>query len=172
VKYWVLLVLNGLSGFGVGVILVIFRTYTLIDGHAPLPWMSWFYNAAQQLVGGLQIYSGIILIRSVLSIRRFFIERGAADFINSSMLLRHASCFIIYIVTTTSFFVAFGIYTFKPTTQIYEIAAAVGIFFQLGSCVSQILLCNIFWNLGKKIERGFNPNETREPSPSVLDVIV
>jgi len=98
--------------------------------------MSWCYNAAQQLVGGLQIYSGVILVRSVLSIRRFFIERNATDFINTSMLLRHSACFIIYIVTTTSFFIAFGIYTFKPVIQIYKVAACVGIFFQLGSCVS------------------------------------
>lgn len=108
-----------------------------------------------------------------MSIRRFFIDRNAADFINTSMLLRHAACFIIYIVTTFSFFLAFGYYTFKPTIQVYEVAAVVGICFSLGSAVSQVLLCMIFWDLGKKIEKAdFDPTESRQQSPSVLDVIV
>lgn len=110
-----MLVLNTIAGFGVGVSLIFFRMRTTINGLPAVPWIGWVYNIALQVVGLLQIYSGVILVKSVLSIRRFFIDRKAEEHINTRQFLRHSACFVIYIVTSTSFTVAFGIYTLKPT---------------------------------------------------------
>lgn len=74
------------------------------------------YNISQESLMLLQIYSGAVLLRSVLKIRRFFVERNAQNFINTDMLIRHSTCFILYIITVTLFYCAFGYYTFKPTT--------------------------------------------------------
>lgn len=65
----------------------------------------------------------------MLSIRRFFVDRKSENFINTSMLLRHSACFIIYIVSSMTFFLMFGIYAHDPTTENYRRAAAAGIFF-------------------------------------------
>lgn len=47
------------------------------------------------------IVSGVILVRGVIQIRRFFKERDATDFINLPMLTRHAAAFGLYLLSTT-----------------------------------------------------------------------
>jgi len=111
------------------------------------------YFAVCQVICLLQIYSGFILIRSVVSIKRFFVKEEAEDHLNTDMLIRHAVCFGLYIVTTAVYFIALGVWTLNPTDQTYSWAASCGIFFQVGSAISQALLCQIFWELGKKIEQ-------------------
>lgn len=54
---------------------------------------------------------------------------------------------MLYVVTTIVYFLALGIWTLSPTDLNYRIAAGCGIFFQVGSGISQMLLCNIFWKL-------------------------
>jgi hypothetical protein len=135
--YWTLLILNVLAGFFTGLLLYIFRMQTLIYGMTkPDAWVSNFFNIAQESVCALEIYSGVVLVNSVLRIRRFFVERNAESYINTAMLIRHATCFILYIVTVTSFYLCFGYYTIYPTKENYVYAAASGIFFNLGGCVS------------------------------------
>jgi len=113
--------------------------------------MSWSYFLVCQVICVLQIYSGFILIKSVLDIRRFFVEQKAMDYLNNDRLLKHAVCFGLYIVTTAVYFIVLGIWTLNPTAQGYQYVAATGIFFQIGSGISQILLCQIIWVLGKKV---------------------
>ena len=114
--YWTMLALNFLAGFCTGLFLLFFRMQTIWRNQPALPWMPTCFNVAQECVMVLQIYSGIILVRSVYKIRRFFVERNAKNFINTDMLIRHSACFILYIITVTTFYVAFGYYTFRPTT--------------------------------------------------------
>lgn len=117
VFYWVMLLLNFLAGFGCGLFLLFFRMQTIwFKNPHPPEWMPLCYNISQECLMLLQIYSGAVLLRSVLKIRRFFVERNAQNFINTDMLIRHSTCFILYIITVTLFYCAFGYYTFKPTT--------------------------------------------------------
>jgi len=92
------------------------------------------------------------------------------------MLIRHSTCFILYIITVTLFYCAFGYYTFKPTTQNYKYAAAIGIFFNVGSCISQLLLVNIFWGLGTNLKKNqgdqSRDSETTGRRQSILSAIV
>jgi hypothetical protein len=104
--------------------------------------------------GIMQIYSGIILVKSVLDIRRYFVEREATSYINTGMLLRHALTFGIYLTTTAAYNVSFALYTFTPnSTQMYTIVSIVGLVYIFGGIISQLLLVNVFWSLGTKPDR-------------------
>ena len=69
------------------------------------------------------------------------------------MLIRHATAFGLYITCTAVFFTVLSIYVWNPSTKLYNYTAAAGIFFNISMFVSEILLFNIFWDLGAKIER-------------------
>ena len=72
----------------------------------------------------------------MLSIRRFFVEKNAKDFINTGMLLRHAVAFGLYITCTATYFIALGIYVWNPLPSRYFLVAYTGIFFNVGSFIS------------------------------------
>ena len=64
------------------------------------------------------------------------------------MLLRHAVCFSLYILTTICYFSAIAYWSLGPDAQRYNIMAGFGIGFEIGTFISQLLLCDIFWKLG------------------------
>jgi hypothetical protein len=80
---------------GVTVLLLFSAIASVITGYTLL-----------EMVGVLQVYSGIMLVSSVIKIKRFFAERNATNFINTSMLLRHAIAFGLYMATTVAYFLA------------------------------------------------------------------
>ena len=111
-----------------------------------------FYNCVLMVEGIVQIYSGVILIKSVVSVRRFFVKNKATDYINTGMLLRHALTFGIYITTTAAYFVSFAVFTFYPDNDaIYTIVSVIGLVYIFGGIVSMLLLVNIFWYLGTNV---------------------
>ena len=87
---------------------------------------------------------------SVLSIRRFFLERNAEQFINTKMLLRHAIAFGLYLSTAVVYYTLLSIYLWTNSEQIYLIFAWSGIFYRIGCFISEVLLAQIFWGLGQK----------------------
>ena len=60
--YWVLLIMNFLASFLVGIMLIIFRTQTVFYGLSPDKWMSIGYNTALEVIGCLQVLSGYFLV--------------------------------------------------------------------------------------------------------------
>lgn len=156
VIYWTLLTLNIAAPLLLAFSQVTFRIRVNYNGLPPYKWQSFSYNTALEIVGLLQIWSGFFLVRSVLKIRRFFIEHDAKDFINTSMLLRHATAFGLYITCTAAFFTVLSIYVWTAQSKWYSYTAATGIFFNLGSFISELLLFNIFWDLAAKIEKPSN----------------
>jgi hypothetical protein len=54
------------------------------------------------------IWTGVWLVRSVYRIRKFFADRNATDFINTTALLRHALCFSSYLIATIFYSIAFS----------------------------------------------------------------
>jgi hypothetical protein len=67
-----------------------------------------FYGALSLLLfdlcGLLQWISGVILIKSVFKIRRFFLEHHAAVSLNVKKITLHASAFIIYLAASIAYF--------------------------------------------------------------------
>ena len=76
------------------------------------------------------------MVVSVIKIRHFFVEQNAKNFINTGMLLRHATAFGLYITCTATYFIALGIYVWNPLPSRYSLVAYTGIFFNVGSFIS------------------------------------
>lgn len=57
------------------------------------------------IVGVCQIVYGVILIRSVVRIRRFFKQRKDENYIYTAALCRHATCFVVYLVCCVTYYV-------------------------------------------------------------------
>jgi hypothetical protein len=88
-------------------------------------------------VGLFQLVSGYQLIVSVLAIRNFFKARNDEKYINTKMLMRHASAFGLFMVTDLVRYIAFSFYALHPedptVLNVYLIAK---IFWILGSFLS------------------------------------
>ena len=82
----------------------IFR-YIVLTLSKPAPaLMALSFNVALDVVAVLQIYTGYILVKSVLDIRKFFLSKDAINYINTKMLIRHASAFGLYMITIIIYF--------------------------------------------------------------------
>lgn len=114
-------------------------------------WTSIMSSMGFAVIVMLQCWTGYHLISSVVSIRRFFVDRNAQEFINTKMLLRHALAFGLYISTAIVYYTFLSIYLWTNSKKIYLIFAWVGIFYRIGSFISEMLLSQIFWGLGMKI---------------------
>lgn len=105
------------------------------------------------LVGFCQITSGIILVIGVLNINRFFTERNAKDFINTAMLLRHASAFGLYLFSVFLYYGGHTLHSIDSSNNtLWNIFLMGGICGYIGGLVAQLFLCAIFWDLGKKVK--------------------
>ena len=60
-----------------------------------------------------------MLVTDVLRIRRFFIERNQAEFINTSMLLRHGVSFGLYLLGSIAVSVATMFTCLMPKDPVY-----------------------------------------------------
>mgnify|MGYP003353146145 CR=1 FL=1 len=95
------------------------------------------------------ITSGVILVNGVLSIRRFFKEKNATDFINTAMLLRHGLAFGLYLVCTSASAIMLLFVNLNPLNPVYFTNFLyVFIADLIGQCLSELFLCEIFWHLG------------------------
>jgi hypothetical protein len=131
-----LLVLNNVIPVFQAGIWYYFRTIYNKEGKYPSEWMSIGYSIILMGVACLQLISGGILVKNVFAIKKYFTERKAENFINTAMLLRHASCFGVYMLTTFVYFTSFCIYAWFPKPSIYVYVDALGIFYNLGGIVS------------------------------------
>jgi hypothetical protein len=104
--------------------------------------------AASSIVGLLQCFSGYIMVKSVLSIRKFFKERNATNFINIPMLMRHSVAFVLYLLSTLADYGTFAIFLAFPNDYTFNLFMTAQDFWVIGGFVSQVLLCQIFWDLG------------------------
>jgi hypothetical protein len=147
--FWVLVVINTVSPVLQGIVIFIFRTRLLIT-HKPISkTLSLVIATSFDLVGLSQLISGVLLVASVLKIRAFFKRQQAEHFINVGMLVRHAACFGLFLITTIGYFGAFAMFSSHPGVKFYWDAFCWShIFYYSGSMMSQVLLCVIFWNLG------------------------
>jgi hypothetical protein len=62
------------------------------------------------LMGTLATISGVLLIKGVARIRRFFKEKEAEDFLNTELLWQHAAAFGLYLFSTAAKTIVLGIF--------------------------------------------------------------
>jgi hypothetical protein len=99
-------------------------------------WMVLFYDISLESAEMFQIISGLILVTSVVRIRQFFVRINAKSWINTGMLLRHASAFVLYMVSNFVYAAACGYWVWFPTTENYRYVIASGLFLNLCSLIS------------------------------------
>ena len=130
------------------VCIIIYETQLREDGTHPTLTATLFSAVVTNTVGILQIISGVYLIRGVYLLRRFLREH-----INTTTMVLYASAYVIYLFTTILYYVTFNmdlIYNDGPATiSFLQHAEEISIWTNF---ISQLLLCAIFWDLGRKNE--------------------
>jgi hypothetical protein len=105
------------------------------------------------LMNALLIISGVILVHTVLAIRRFYKQRNAVNALATGALVRHASAFALFLLAVFVFSVAVFIASVKPSPLAYAIENFSIKFYAITSFISQVLLCTILWSLGTNLNR-------------------
>lgn len=152
VIYWSLITGNIIAPIFYGILGSLFRYKVLTLHEHPDGWFAFWFNAVLDIVAVLQIYTGVILVKSVFDIRSFFVENNAANYINTTMLIRHALAFGAYMITIVMYFTTLCYWGWVQTASAYDWVMITGVIFNAGSVFSQVLLCNIIADLGKKAE--------------------
>ena len=109
----------------------------------------------------LLIVSCYILVRDVFHIRNYLIRRGAKDYINTSILVRHALAFGFVLVFTIAGSLLSVYSIFAKGTLSSKFMGAIQFASTVAICVSDLLLASIFWYLGTKVT----------VNPSIVDVV-
>lgn len=169
--FWVVLAGNILFPIVEAFSIISFNTAVLIqkEPYGPIG-LTVAIDISSDGVGMMQIISGVMLVRSVQTIRTYFKERNDEDYINTSMLMRHAFAFGLFLIGTILKYAAFTVYSIYPNSGFAWNAYSVALIFcQLTSFVSQYLLCVIFWGLGEKNEDDLTDDDSHTVSLEVED---
>ena len=158
VFYWSMLVINVVIGPLVFVQSFTFNIVYRIHGEDPGTFLV-VIDTLAAVMNGFQILLGVILINSVLKIRRFFKERNDEGYIDTAALSRHAACFGSYTLLYTFYNLSFIVYANFPNLITWTIFMFSNIIYLYGNLFSEILLCQIFWSLGSKVQYAKNEIE-------------
>ena len=96
------------------------------------------------------VASGLIVLWAIRSIRTFFKEKDAEDVLDTGALLRHGIAFGLYLFGMCTSTVFLVIYNLDPTETSFSLFAAFYIADWVGQLISELLLCQIFWQWGTK----------------------
>lgn len=158
--YWYVMVLNVIFPILSGIYYAIYENELIINMNVAPLGKTIIVNILVDIVGILQINSGVVLIWSVLSVRSFFKENEAAAVINPSQMMIHAGAFGIYLIGIIVFYGTWVLRTDMDRNQVPKIAKLGESFFLIANFVSQLILVAIFWNLGRKVN--FIPDNESE----------
>jgi hypothetical protein len=105
------------------------------------------FAAMFDLIGLCQIVSGVILLKSVVKIRRFFREHNGDDSLDTAAMCRHASCFTLYLLSATAYYLMYSISTIDSAyLDAYFWTSIVYLFV---TCISNLLLAYIYYDINK-----------------------
>jgi hypothetical protein len=150
--FWFMVTLNTVVPILFGLSILRFQGLTLVQQETPSTFLKWLFNTTSFTTGLLQINSGIILVSSVLRIRSFFKKRGAEDYINTKMLLRHGSSFGLYLLTSSAYYGTWVYFTLSQNDADFQVFLMAIVFNNIGSFIAQVLLAMILWDLGTKVK--------------------
>lgn len=168
-KFWSFFVFNFLAGIGYVISMIDFWLNAYIRKVKSSNFITWLKISSTYGCRVAAIIAGVILLTGVVRIKKFFEERKAMDFINSGMLLRHAIAFILYLLGATASAVCLMFVNLYPGNEtIYDIFSAVYIADLMAQWVSELLLCEIFWTIGKDLSKVKQAQEKAE-DPETLE---
>lgn len=111
-------------------------------------------NIGWDLCGVSEISSGYILVRSVWRIRSFFKNNNAEDWINLNELIRHATAFGIYMISSIIRYTTHELWARYPDSGVALGTFLIGtLLWVIGSMIAQCFLCVIFWTLSGQIKK-------------------
>lgn len=96
------------------------------------------------------IIAGVMLVAGVIRIRRFFREKEADDVLNSSMLVRHAIAFSLYLLSTSAWLIAVALDNIFRSAWSVRLYEQVSIADYIVQFVAQVMLLEILWQWGRK----------------------
>lgn len=104
------------------------------------------------LIGLCQILSGIVLLKSVISIRNFFKARNDLEYIDIATLVRHAVCFGSYLLFCSLYYLTYTYYILDGSHFSFVVFTWSTNLYLVGNFVSEALLCQIYWSLATKVD--------------------
>jgi len=89
----------------------------ILAGGQPTDELSIFASTSYVCTGASQTLSGVMLVSSVLKIKKFFRENNAEDYINTAMLWRHALSFGLFLASSVMFFSMLCLFSWFPANK-------------------------------------------------------
>lgn len=100
-----------------------------------------------------QIISGVILMKSLYTIRSYFKQNSTLGSTNSKEMLTHAICYGLYLVISAVYSTIYNIYMIDTKNEIFVIFLWFSTIYYVCASISLIMLCYIFWGLMTKPQR-------------------
>jgi hypothetical protein len=148
-----LYVLNIVGPLLYGVFGGILRDVILTTDKDAGAWILVGFASSLILVSLLVTFSGIVLIKSVFSIRTYFKEKEAMDYINIAMLMRHAAAYGLFMIGCVAYLMSQLIWSLRPSQATYIWVARTGVVFNTVLFLQQVLLARIYWDLGNAAKK-------------------
>lgn len=111
----------------------------------------------------MQVISGIVLISSVVKIRRFYFEKNIEQQLNTGKLLLHASAFGLYLISIVIYYASWDLFLLSPTKKLEAVTVFLFFVFYVVAAIAQVLLCAIFWELAMPDPTRFDTESSSNP---------
>ena len=120
VVFWVVLALNFIFPVLEAALLIPFNIQILVQGkETPSPFVDASTVIVSDAIGLVQIASGVVAMRAIMKIRRFFKEKESVESVDSNMMILHLAAFAIYLLATTIGYSTFTYYAFVGSEEAF-----------------------------------------------------
>jgi hypothetical protein len=120
---------------------------------APL-WLDVGACLIPDIVGLLQVISGVQLVTSIFKIKKFLSGKSEEVMIDTRTMLMYAVSFSLYLVAEASELISFNISVDRSIYESVPLYYSITLIFWAScSFASQVLLCFIFWDLANEEDK-------------------
>lgn len=160
IVYWSLFCLNIFFPLFQGFTVVFYNATIHIKQVDPTVFGLLFFNLSINGTDLLQVISGVILVKSIIKIRAFYVRTNNTQSLNIKVLQIHATSYILYLIACFYNLLMLFIYSLNDTDRMYSLYQVSLVFGIFAIFVSDILLCAIFWDLGRPIPPELNETQS------------
>jgi hypothetical protein len=149
IVFWVVTGLNFACVIAYAAIVYSDNKYTLTTGYNLSPERTAIYLGLKYSVGFMQLVSGIVLVVSILMIRRFLVSHGLAEEVNDKSMFLHGLSFSLYIISIIAFDYYYDVYIYYDRPDHERDALIAWIVTTYMSFLAQFFLAVILYQLGQ-----------------------
>lgn len=110
--FWLVTALNFASVIGYAAIVYADNNYMIKTGSELSPTRTALYLGLKYSVGFMQLVSGVVLVVSIVVIRRFLVAHGLAEEVNDKSMFLHGLSFSLYIISIIVFDYYYYVYIY------------------------------------------------------------